>query len=157
MNPQITLRDGKVSFFLLSETLVARTESDGCCCCSVAPSLCYSISIADASGATYTADETDIVWTGLTGLVTLGPFGEYAVFIVCEPCGISVFAGWGGFFEDCLCTTGSAWLSFPCVDVDSYAGSVTADIEFDDIGVPCAAPCPTHPGTITMEISDPPC
>lgn len=157
MQPQITLRDQKVSFADLGGSAIARTEADGCCCCSVAQSLCYSISIADASGATYTADEADIMWDSLGGLVSLGPFGEYAIFIYCGLCGISVFVAWGGFFEECLCTYGSAELSFPCVGVDSYAGSVTADIPFADQGVACEAPCPDHPGTITMEIRDPPC
>lgn len=159
----ITIRENKVSFIQFGGDDYVRSGVDGCCCCSVIENLCYDFSVTDHLGNTYTADESDISWTGTapnaTGFVTLGDSFENSttITISCGPCGLSFAVFKALFVAGCDCTTAFAEVLFRCQGLDDYSGSETFTLEFEDVLVFCPPPCPDPVATVTIAVAKPPC
>lgn len=138
------------------------TEQE-CCCpavcvCPDMQSLCISISLTKFDGSTVTLDQDDFIWFGLSGVASAS---EYTIFISCDVTdgegGITVSGLWADTPEGCFCTSGVGSAFIPCsAEVDWYADTVTANIEYEDIGISCDG-CPPTLGSFTATISDPPC
>lgn len=144
------MRDGKVG-----------TEQ-ACCCqppcvCPDLESLCISLTLTDYNGNVSNADQADFFWFGGVGTAFIDGF-SYSVSISCADGVISVFAGWAGFIENCVCTSGGSATSYSCDGTaDWYARTTLLQMPFDNIGIPCDAGCPANLGSVTVTISNPPC
>jgi hypothetical protein len=150
---KIVFRDGRVG---TGQECCCETETP--CVCPQMDSLCIAIELVRFDGNTVNLTQDDFFWFGNFGGASSD---EYSIFINCSVVdgegGITVTGGWADVPEGCNCTSGSGSATIPCSDEpDWYAGTVSANIEYDDCGVPLEG-CPATLGSFTCTISDPPC